>query len=96
MYPWRSAAAGGGETLPATGEKMATVELDLAPAETRDIDYVERAQALAPLLEDAADEIEERRQLPERVVEALVASARRSRLTVSLARVRAWAEIFAC
>ena len=51
---------------------MATVELDLAPAETRDIDYVERARALAPLLEDAADEIEERRQLPERVVEALV------------------------
>jgi alkylation response protein AidB-like acyl-CoA dehydrogenase len=51
---------------------MATVELDLAPAETRGIDYVERAHALAPLLEDAADEIEERRQLPERVVEALV------------------------
>jgi indole-3-acetate monooxygenase len=51
---------------------MATVELDLAPAETREIDYVERAHALAPLLEDAADEIEERRQLPERVVEALV------------------------
>jgi indole-3-acetate monooxygenase len=53
-------------------KKMATVELDLAPAETRDIDYVARAHALAPLLEDAADEIEERRQLPERVVEALV------------------------
>jgi indole-3-acetate monooxygenase len=39
---------------------------------TGDVDYVERAQALAPLLKAAADEIEERRQLPEKVVEALI------------------------
>src|ERR1700728_2747975 len=51
---------------------MASIELDLAPAETRGTDYVERARALAPLLEDAADEIEAHRQLPGRVVEALV------------------------
>jgi alkylation response protein AidB-like acyl-CoA dehydrogenase len=35
--------------------------------------YVERARALAPLLKAAADEIEERRELPESVVEALIA-----------------------
>ncbi|HEY3908899.1 MAG TPA: acyl-CoA dehydrogenase family protein, partial [Stellaceae bacterium] len=51
---------------------MASIELDLAPAETRDVDYIERARALAPLLEDAADEIEAQRQLPERVIEALI------------------------
>jgi alkylation response protein AidB-like acyl-CoA dehydrogenase len=51
---------------------MAFSEVDFAPEEMCGTDYIERARALRPLLEDAADEIEERRQLPERVVEALV------------------------
>ena len=51
---------------------MSSTSLDLRRAETRDIDYVERARRLAPMLIEAADEIEERRQLPERVVEALI------------------------
>ncbi|MGC2199204.1 MAG: acyl-CoA dehydrogenase family protein [Stellaceae bacterium] len=46
--------------------------LDLPCAETRGNEYVERARRLAPLLKEAADEIEERRELPERVVEALI------------------------
>jgi indole-3-acetate monooxygenase len=58
--------------LPEKGRKMASIEFDLAPTETCGIDYIERARALRPLLEDAADEIEEHRRLPERVVEALV------------------------
>ena len=53
-------------------KKMSTASLDLHRAETRDIDYVERARRLAPMLIDAADEIEEQRQLPERVVDALI------------------------
>jgi alkylation response protein AidB-like acyl-CoA dehydrogenase len=53
-------------------KKMSTASLDLRRAETREIDYLERARRLAPLLIDAADEIEEQRQLPERVVEALI------------------------
>src|SRR5689334_15565591 len=53
-------------------KKMSTASLDLRRAETREIDYVERARRLAPMLIDAADEIEEQRQLPERIVEALV------------------------
>ncbi len=51
---------------------MASIDLDLARPETRGTDYIERARALRPLLEDAADEIEEHRQLPPRVVEALI------------------------
>jgi indole-3-acetate monooxygenase len=51
---------------------MASIDLDLARAETRGADYIERARALAPLLKDAADEIEEQRQLPPRIVEALI------------------------
>jgi len=51
---------------------MVSASLDLRRAEARGIDYVERARRLAPLLTAAADEIEERRELPERVVEALV------------------------
>jgi indole-3-acetate monooxygenase len=51
---------------------MASIDLDLARPETRESDYIERARALKPLLEEAADEIEEHRQLPPRVVEALV------------------------
>ena len=37
-----------------------------------DIDYIGRARALAPMLAAAGDEIEKSRQLPERVVDALV------------------------
>lgn len=51
---------------------MASIDLDLARPETPGGEYVERARALAPLLADAADEIEEGRQLPPRVVEALI------------------------
>ena len=59
---------------------MASIDLDLARPTTfesghesaRESDYIERARALAPLLRDAADEIEEHRQLPPRVVEALI------------------------
>ena len=51
---------------------MASIELDLPRAETRGVDYIERARELEPLLEDAADEIEQNRQLPPRVVEALI------------------------
>jgi indole-3-acetate monooxygenase len=53
-------------------KKMASTDLDLARAGKRGADYIERARVLAPLLEDAADEIEEHRQLPPRVVEALI------------------------
>ena len=51
---------------------MASVDLDFADAETGNADYVDRARALAPLLAAAADEIEEQRQLPPRVVDALI------------------------
>src|SRR5579862_6931751 len=54
-------------------KKMASIELDLPRTAARGDDYVARAQALAPLLKDAADEIEAERQLPPRVVEALIA-----------------------
>ena len=37
-----------------------------------DIDFIQRARDLAPLLEEAGDEIEQRRELPERVVAALI------------------------
>ena len=51
---------------------MSSTSLDLRRPETRGVDYVERARALAPMLAAASDEIEERRQLPEHVVEALI------------------------
>jgi alkylation response protein AidB-like acyl-CoA dehydrogenase len=51
---------------------MASIDLDLADGETGNADYVERARALAPLLAEAADEIEEQRQLPPHVVDALI------------------------
>ena len=51
---------------------MSSTSLDLRRPETRGVDYVERARALAPMLAAASDEIEERRQLPEYVVEALI------------------------
>ena len=53
-------------------KKMSSNLLDLPRVETRDADYIERARRLAPLLKEAADEIEEQRQLPQRVVEALI------------------------
>jgi indole-3-acetate monooxygenase len=53
-------------------KKMSSSLLDLPCAETRGGDYVERARRLAPLLKEAADEIEERRELPERIVDALI------------------------
>jgi alkylation response protein AidB-like acyl-CoA dehydrogenase len=51
---------------------MASIDLDLDQPGTRGADHVDRARELAPLLQDAADEIEEQRQLPARVVEALI------------------------
>src|SRR5260370_7050383 len=58
---------------PVSREKeMSSTSLDLRRPETRGVDYVERARALAPMLAAASDEIEERRQLPEYVVEALI------------------------
>jgi indole-3-acetate monooxygenase len=51
---------------------MASIALDPAPAEICGLDYIERARGLAPLLQDADDEIEEHRQLPARVVDALI------------------------
>jgi hypothetical protein len=50
---------------------MPTTSLDLRRADAP-IDYLERAREIAPMLAAAADEIEESRQLPERVVEALI------------------------
>ena len=44
---------------------MSSNLLDLPRVETRDIDYVERARRLAPMLKEAADEIEARRELPD-------------------------------
>ncbi len=50
---------------------MPTTSLDLRRADAP-IDYLERAREIAPMLAAASDEIEESRQLPERVVEALI------------------------
>jgi len=51
---------------------MSSTLLDLPRADTRGPDYLERARRLAPMLKEAADEIEERRELPDRIVEALI------------------------
>jgi indole-3-acetate monooxygenase len=52
---------------------MSSTSLDCEEAAaTGGVDYVERARRLGPLLQEAADEIEEQRQLPARVVEALI------------------------
>ena len=51
---------------------MSSNSFDWDRADTGTIDYVERARALAPMLKAAADEIEERRQLPDSLVEALI------------------------
>src|SRR5262249_26442569 len=53
-------------------KKMPSTSPDLRRAEARDIDYLERARGLAPMLAAASNEIEERRELPERIVEALI------------------------
>src|SRR5271166_5921293 len=52
-------------------KKMSSTLLDLRRADAS-LDYLERARDIAPMLAAAADEIEERRELPERVVEALI------------------------
>jgi len=50
---------------------MSSTPLELSRADTSP-DYLERAREIAPMLAAAADEIEERRELPERIVEALI------------------------
>src|SRR5882724_12706372 len=50
---------------------MSSTSLDLRRADPP-VDYLERARDLTPMLAAASDEIEERRELPERVVEALI------------------------
>ena len=50
---------------------MSSTSLDLRRSDAS-LDYLERAREIAPMLVAAADEIEERRELPERVVEALI------------------------
>jgi len=50
---------------------MSSTLLDLRRADAS-LDYLERAREITPMLAAAADEIEERRELPERVVEALI------------------------
>ena len=48
-----------------------STSLDLRRAD-QPADYLERAREIAPMLAAASDEIEERRELPERIVEALI------------------------
>src|SRR5882724_7520486 len=50
---------------------MSSTSLDLRRADPP-VDYLEQAREIAPMLAAASDEIEERRELPERVVEALI------------------------
>src|SRR5205807_4557994 len=50
---------------------MSSTSLDLRLADPP-VDYLERAREIAPMLAAAADEIEENRELPQRIVEALV------------------------
>src|ERR1700752_3305879 len=50
---------------------MSSTSLDLRRAEPP-ADYLERGREIAPMLAAASDEIEERRELPERIVEALI------------------------
>src|SRR5215471_20099987 len=51
---------------------MSSISLEKPRVEARDTDYLQKARELAPTLAAASDEIEERRQLPEPVVEALI------------------------
>jgi len=48
-----------------------STSLDLRRADPP-VDYLEQAREIAPMLAAAADEIEERRELPERIVKALI------------------------
>jgi alkylation response protein AidB-like acyl-CoA dehydrogenase len=52
--------------------EMSPTSLEMRRAETRGIDYLQRARELAPILAAASDEIEELRELPERIVEVLI------------------------
>jgi alkylation response protein AidB-like acyl-CoA dehydrogenase len=52
--------------------EMSPTSLEMRRAETRGIDYLQRARELAPILAVASDEIEELRELPERIVEVLI------------------------
>src|ERR1700751_6016468 len=52
-------------------KKMSSTSLDLRRSDAS-LDCLERAREIAPMLAAAADEIEERRELPEQVVEALI------------------------
>jgi alkylation response protein AidB-like acyl-CoA dehydrogenase len=52
-------------------KNMSSTPLDLRRAD-RSPDYLESAREIAPMLAAAGDEIEERRELPERVVETLI------------------------
>src|SRR5271165_1149758 len=72
MYPLLPKRRTRTDRLSLSGKKMASTLPDQRRTEPRGIDYIERARQLAPLLTAAADEIEEQRQLPERVVAALV------------------------
>jgi alkylation response protein AidB-like acyl-CoA dehydrogenase len=53
-------------------EEMSSISLEKSRAEMRDTDYLQKARELAPILAAASDEIEELRELPERIVEALI------------------------
>jgi indole-3-acetate monooxygenase len=51
---------------------MSSTSPEMRRAESRGADYLQRARELAPTLAAASDEIEELRELPDRIVEALV------------------------
>ena len=51
---------------------MSSTSRDLQDAQSPDHDYLRRAQELGPELEAAAEEIEQRRDLPEAIVESLI------------------------
>src|SRR5580693_5115722 len=51
---------------------MSLTSRDMQNAEAPVSDYVERARELGPQLDAVAEEIEQRRELPEPIVEALV------------------------
>src|SRR5271169_4758592 len=51
---------------------MRSTSRDPQGAQTSDLDYLRRARELGPELDAAAEEIEQRRELPEAIVEALV------------------------
>src|SRR5215468_6173398 len=51
---------------------MSSISLEKPRVEARNTDYLQKARELAPTLAAASDEIEELRELPERIVEALI------------------------